>query len=166
MNNVLLQSRPLRDRFGFRDGDRGTHTTRTIMLAELRLLLEGNSVAATKSDYRTSIIDNNILGKPTQSTRQETAQRLSQLYGLDQSVTVFRLLRFFWTLDHQAQPLLALLCAMARDPLLRITVDPILQAAPGQVTGKQEIERVVAQATLLTFPVIFLREKAYLDFGF
>lgn len=117
------------------------------MLAELRLLLDGNPVAATKSDYRSSIIDNNILGKPTQSTRQETAQRLSQLYGLDLSVTVFRLLRFFWTLDHQAQPLLALLCAMARDPLLRITVDPILQAAPGQVISKQEIERVIAQAT-------------------
>jgi len=145
VSNVLLQSRPLRDRFGFRDGDRGTHTTRTIMLAELRLLLEGNPVAATKSDYRTSIIDNNILGKPTQSTRQETAQRLSQLYGLDPSVTVFRLLRFFWT-DHQAQPLLALLCSMVRDPLLRITVEPILQAALGQVTGKHEIERVVAQA--------------------
>lgn len=143
---MLLQSKPLRDHFGFRDGERGTHTSRTIMLAELRLLLEGNSTAATKSDYRTSIIDNNILGKPTQSTRQETAQRLSQLYGLDTSVTVFRLLRFFWTLEYQAQPLLALLCAVARDPLLRMTVEPILQAAPGQVTGKYEIERVIVQA--------------------
>lgn len=153
VNNVLLSISPIpfRERFGFRDGDRGTHTTRTLMLAELRLLLDGNPVAATKSDYRTSIINNNILGKPTQSTRQETAQRLSQLYGLDLSVTVFRLLRFFWTLDHQSQPLLALLCAMARDPLLRITVDPILQAAPGQLTGKQEIERVVAQVTLNRF---------------
>lgn len=143
--DVLLQSRLLRDRLGFRDGDRGTHTSRTIMLAELKLLLQGNPATATKNEYKTSIIDDNILGKSTQSTRQVTAQRLSQLYGLDTSVTVFCLLRFFWT-DHQAQPILALLCAMARDPLLRMTALPILQAAPGQVAGKHEIELIVAQA--------------------
>ena len=143
--NVLIQSRLPRERLGFRDGDRGTHTSRTIMLAELRLLLQGNPATATKSDYKASIIDDNILGKPTQSTRQVTAQRLSQLYSLDTSVTVFRLLRFFWT-DHQAQPILALLCAMARDPLLRMTALPILQAAPGQVAGKHEMEHIIAQA--------------------
>ena len=40
---------------------------------------------------------------------------------LGDQVTLFRLLRYFWEVDSPGRPLLAFLCASARDPLLRVT---------------------------------------------
>jgi hypothetical protein len=116
------------ERFGFRDGPRGTHTSRTMMLAELTALLNTCRPRLTKEDFRRAIIEENVLGKRTAATRRLTAQRLSELYALDPEVTLFRLLLFFWQADPQARPLLALLCASARDPLLRLTTGPVLEA--------------------------------------
>jgi hypothetical protein len=56
-------------------------------------------------------VDENILGKRTQTTRQRTAKRLTELYSLDPTCTVFRLLRHFWPADRIGQPMLAFLAA-------------------------------------------------------
>lgn len=39
-----LDPAPARKRLGFRDGDRGVHSSRTMMLAELRALLDASTV--------------------------------------------------------------------------------------------------------------------------
>jgi hypothetical protein len=72
------------------------------------------------------------LGKRTTSNRWLTARHLSDLYGLDQTVTVFRLLRMFWATDAPSRPMLALLCAMARDALLRLSAQMVLATKPGE----------------------------------
>jgi hypothetical protein len=136
----------LPEQFGFRNGDRGTHTSRTIMLAELRILLEMHPATATKAEYWASITEGNILGKKTGSTRRLSAQRLSELYGLDPGVTLFRLLRFFWDLEDTGRALLAFLCAIARDPLLRLTAPTVLAADQGSIVTTKAIEATIADA--------------------
>lgn len=117
---------------GFRSGFVGTHTTRTLMLSELGDLFESSPQNATKNDYAQVIIDQNCLGKLTVSTRRETNLRLSTLYSLDSTVPIFRILRRLWELDQPSRPLLALLVALARDPLLRATSSSILALSVGE----------------------------------
>lgn len=136
----------LPDCFGFRSGARGTHSSRTIMLAELRLLLASKPATASKADYRAAIIEDNALGKKTVTTRRLTAKRMGELYALDPQVTLFRLLRHFWDLDQQGRPLLAFLCSSARDPLLRLTAEPIFQAMEGDVVPKETLEKAIEEA--------------------
>lgn len=116
---------------GFRFGDKGTHTSRTMMLAELSELLSSLSQGASRKDYATAIIDDNVLGKQTMATRRLTNQRLGELYGLDDGIPLFRVLRRLWELDADGRPLLALLCALARDPLLRSTAASVLRLPVG-----------------------------------
>ena len=52
---------------GFRFGDRGTHTSRTMMLDELRATIEGAPADASRADYVAAIVEHNCLGKPTLS---------------------------------------------------------------------------------------------------
>ena len=116
---------------GFRFGDKGTHTSRTIMLAELTDLLAGVPADAAREDYATAIVDENVLGKQTIATRRLTNQRLGELYGLEPRLSIFRVLRRLWARDEAGRPLLAMLCALARDPLLRSTAPAVLALPVG-----------------------------------
>ena len=111
---------------GFRFGAKGTHTSRTMMFEELRLVLQATAPEAKRADYAAAIIDGNCLSKPTGSTRRLTNQRLGELYGLDPAIPLFRVLRRLWALDSESRPLLALLGALARDPLLAATCPAVI----------------------------------------
>ncbi|MBL1217600.1 MAG: hypothetical protein D8M59_08900 [Planctomycetes bacterium] len=130
-------------RIGFRWGDKGTHTSRTIMHEELRALLSLCPQEATREDYLKAVLEDNCLGKRTAATRRLTFQRLSELYALSPEVTLFRIMRQHWPADPDGQPLLALLLALARDPLLRATAPSILSLRPGE-----ELARPVMQEAL------------------
>lgn len=124
---------------GFRNGKTSVHTSRTMMLEELALVLERVEPAAKPEAYYTAIVADNALGKPTQTTRERTAKRLSELYSLDSRCTVFRLLRHFWSVDAAGRPMLAFLAAAARDPLLRETT-PFIQSFPqGETVAPERI---------------------------
>ena len=150
---ILKENALLRDseasqpwiRAGFRIGDKGTHTSRTIMFKELDLLFEDQEQGAPREVYVSAIIDKNCLGKQTVSTRKLTCQRLSELYGLDPSMPLFRILRYLWQVDESGRSLLALLTALARDPLLRVTSPPILQMHTGEELMRQKIKEALRQ---------------------
>src|SRR3990172_5028146 len=118
-------------RFGFRFGDTGMHTSRTMMLAELADLLAALPASATRDDYRSAIVEHNVLGKSTNASRRLTNQRLGELYGLDPAIPVFRVLRRLWDLDEDGRPLVAMMCALTRDPLLRATAASVLSLPVG-----------------------------------
>lgn len=122
---------PTTQKAGLRFGDKGTHTSRTMMLAEITELLEATPPEADRAAYAQAIIEDNALGKQTAATRRLTNQRLGELYALDPSVPIFRVLRRLWTVDEPGRPLIALLCALARDPLLRATAPAVLQLPEG-----------------------------------
>ncbi len=120
VGDAVTESRKtkLPESLGFREGISSVHTSRTMMLGELSLVLEHVGKNAKADEYLAAIVEQNVLGKPTQTTRKRSAQRLVELYSLDQTRAVFRLLRHFWTADASARPLLAErhLLRLARSP--------------------------------------------------
>jgi hypothetical protein len=133
--------RQLSESLGFREGTTSVHTSRTMMLDELSLLLAKVSANGKAASYIAAIVDENALGKPTQTTRQRTAKRLEELYSLDPNCTLFRLLRHFWPTDQAARPMLASLAAAARDPLLRETTPFVQGIAVGEPVTPDEIAK-------------------------
>jgi hypothetical protein len=117
------------------------------MLDELRLLLRTCIPTSSRGEYRAAIIEHNCVGKRTAVTRRLTDQRLGELYALDPTVLIFRSMRQLWQVEERGQPLLALLLAMARDPLLRITAPPIIRLHPGEELGRQQIMDALARST-------------------
>jgi len=132
---------------GLRFGSKGTHTSRTIMLAELTELLASVPVPAGRGDYELAVVEDNVLGKPTASTRRLTYQRLHELYGLDPAIPLFRVLRRLWIVDEPGRPRLAVLCALARDPLLRITAPAVLGLQPGKELVRTEVLSLLRDST-------------------
>jgi hypothetical protein len=131
----------LSETLGFRNGTASVHTSRTMMLEELALLLDKVPADAAEDAYLAAITTENVLGKPTQTTRRLTAKNLNQLYTLDPSCTLFRLLRHFWPADRAAHPMLAFLAAAARDSILRETTPFIQGIAPGQPVTPDQVAR-------------------------
>ncbi len=117
------------------------------MLGELSDLFHALSPEARREDYANAIVDENVLGKPTLAARQSVRQRLTELYGLDPSLAVFRTLRHVWDADPPGRPLLAMLCALARDPLLRSTAPPVLALAEGETLDRAAFAAHIREAT-------------------
>ena len=101
------------------------------MLAELDDLFAAVEPAGVRADYLAAIVEENVLGKATVATRRSTGQRLRELYALEPRVPIFRVLRRLWQVDVPGRPLLAMLCAVARDPLLRATAPAVLALPVG-----------------------------------
>lgn len=126
----------------------GTHTSRTMMLSELESLLDNTPVDATAADLKSAIVDHNVLGKNTMSGRKRSHRYLRELYALDPNQLLFRALRDLWDQDPARQPLLALLVALASDPLLRATSTAITGAPQGAVITPDDLTAAVQ----LTYP--------------
>lgn len=127
------------EKVGFRFGDKGTHSSRTLMLAELAAVIAATPHGTDRAAYAAAIIDANCLEKPTASTRRLSNQRLGELYALDPFVVLFRVLRGLWDVDPKAQPLLAMLVALARDPLFMASATPVLSQTVGVEIQKAPI---------------------------
>ena len=122
--------------FGFKLSEGGAHISRTIMLEEISRLLISVPAGASIEDYRRAVVEENLLGKATETTRQKTFRHLRELYALSNTVPIFATYRQLMQFDPQSAPLLSLSIAWARDPLLRATTPAILGATFGdQVTG-------------------------------
>jgi hypothetical protein len=127
---------PLPD-LGFKTTAGGAHASRTIMLAELGLLLDVGPEEAGQADYRHAVVELNCLGKRSGSTRALTWGHLTDLYGISPEQLVFRGMRWFWARGDQGRPLLALCAALARDGLLS-SVAPHVWAIPKGATVTRE----------------------------
>jgi hypothetical protein len=131
--------------YGFVNDPIGTHGSRTIMLTELQSLLQACPAGTTYEAFRQAIVDENVLLKKTVSTRKESFRRLRELYGLDETVLLFRALRDLWPIDAHARPMLALLCATARDVILRSTATLILATSWGESITPQMLEKAAEE---------------------
>lgn len=126
------------------------------MLSELELLLSHASADMSMADYRRLVVEDNVLGKPTRTTREHTVRKLKALYGLEPEIPVFRTLVQLWSIDEESHPLVGFLAGHARDPLLRLATPTILDLPPGQTVGRPEIEAVIHKA----FPGRFTNRTA------
>jgi hypothetical protein len=131
---------------GFSNEPAGTHTSRTVMLAELRALFGTTPSDSGYRDYVAAIIDSNALKKRTRATRLKSLRHLRELYALDASVSLFGALRALWDSDDDSQPLLAFLCALERDPLLRATANLMLASPEGAVVSAADFSDEVGRS--------------------
>jgi hypothetical protein len=115
------------------------------MVEELRYLFRACPLTSETSEYRKAIVEDNILLKKTSGTRVESYRRLRQLYGLTPSVFIFKVLRELWDYTERDQPLLALLCALGRDPILRCTADLIIETYEGSNLTAKTFEAIIAE---------------------
>ena len=129
--------------YGFIIDGFGAHGSRTIMLKELRLLLTACPRTTDMEGFRSAILHENVLLKHTESTRKESFRRLRELYGLNPDLLLFRALRTLWDQTPEAQSLLALLCATARDPMLRATAEVVLTAPLESLVTAQMISQSI-----------------------
>ena len=134
--------------FGLKFSAGGAHISRTMMLEELSAVLAAVTKESDAADYRGAILQQNVLGKTTDSTRKESLRRLRELYALDEATLIFGLLRKLHAMDTTSLPLLALQVAWARDPLLRATTPPVVDASEGDRVETTSL----AEAFDLAFP--------------
>jgi len=146
---------PALETFGFKFSSGGAHISRTMMLAELVVILAAVPLGSGAADYREAILDRNVLGKNTDSTRKESLRRLRELYALDEAKPIFGFLRKLHAIDTASLPILALQVAWARDPLLRATTPPVMEASEG--------ERVETTSLALAFEATFPNQYSELS---
>ena len=115
------------------------------MLEEMAYLLAATGVAATRDDYVRAVMEDNCLGKRTAATRRFSLQRLTELYGLDRRLLLFRVMRELWERHETSRPLLALLLALARDPLLRATATSVLRTPHGHEFARQPMTEALSE---------------------
>lgn len=128
--------------------DFSTHASRTMMLSELSLLLEGTQENASPQDYSSAVLYENVLLKGATTTRNKSLRHLRELYALIPEDPLFGALRTLWLHDPPGRPLLALLCAVSRDALLRSTAELILETSPGSPVDA----RMLSEAVTSTLP--------------
>ncbi len=134
---------PRRDEIVSSDHTGGPSTSQTIMVLGLKRLLSALPPDATHSAYRSAVMDDNILGKTTTGGREWAFRQLRRLYALDPQSLLFRALRDLWEHNTEGQPLLALMCALARDPVLRASASVIVGSTPGEVVTTNDFQAAI-----------------------
>jgi hypothetical protein len=124
----------------------GTHSSRTIMVPAVSQLFAASSAGTPYEELRRLVLKENVLQKSSMAGRAETFRRLRELYALDPAMPVYRALRYFWPFSPQEQPLLAMLCALARDPVLRASAAAVLGTPHGSPMPKAAMEAHLAAA--------------------
>jgi hypothetical protein len=139
----MMLSESSRAKLGFYFGVSGAHAGRSLMLEDLAILIDAMPKPMNRAACKVAIMDDNLLGKATFNNRDHVNRRLGQLYGLDDSICLFRNFRRLREMDPNSATMLALLLALARDALLRATSEFVIKAPVGT-----EIDRAELSATL------------------
>lgn len=90
------------DAFGFYSAITGVHMSRSMMLDELPLLLKGTRKDASREAIRRAVVEENLFGKPTASSREKTYAFLQQNCTLDSIKVLWRVLRQLFDMEQQA----------------------------------------------------------------
>lgn len=123
----------------------GTNTSHTIVIGALAGLLDAVPPEAPTAAYERAVIEGNAVGKETEEGRRRTYRYLRELYLLRPDSLLFRALRDLWPIDPAARPLLAGLCALARDSVFRASSAAITGSAPGDALTSADLADVVAE---------------------
>ena len=121
----------------------GAHTSRTMLLGDLSAVFASCPAASTRDEYRAAVIDENVAGKASQSSRERTFRYLREMYLLDVSDPTFRAMRRLWSRDPAGRPIIALLMACAHDHALSATVSGILSLAAGEAATSKSLADAV-----------------------
>ncbi|TRZ89641.1 MAG: DUF1819 family protein [Methanosarcinales archaeon] len=134
---MLIQDNPL----GFSKASSGGHSARSMMFLEMRTLVRAMPLTVTRNEFIKAIVEENVLEKSTLSSRKKSLRHLMELYGMDPSKALFRVL---WDLAHadlDSLHQLCLVCAYARDPQLRHSFEMVRTLRLGEVLERAAMEQ-------------------------
>jgi len=153
---ALRASEVIAEDFGLRLSGGGGHQSKTMMLSELTTIL---AVAETRglNEAIGAIQSENLLGKTSTAAAISALKNLFSLYGLKAPPAITRAMIRLWAGEANSHPLLALLCALARDPLLRDTAKAVLSAPIGQRFGAKELTEILTDKHSDRFGLATLR---------
>jgi hypothetical protein len=134
------------EQVGFQFGRKTVHTSRTIMFAELEELFSDALPEVSLSEYKRIIVEENCLMKRSAANRKKTAEHLTELYALDNTVPVFFALRYFWDRDTQSRKQLAILCAYCRDTIFRASAQVILDMPINDIMTVDRMQAFIEKA--------------------
>ena len=117
-------------KLGLRLTPGGVHLSKTMMLKDLSKIPQ-TVRSIIPAEIRAQVLEANILGKRTGTARRQALEKLNALYGILTPHPVTMALSKLWPRRPDGHPLLALLCCLAREPLLRDSAPLILSAGPG-----------------------------------
>jgi hypothetical protein len=123
----------------------GTNTSHTIVVAALTSLLEAVPAGAPADAYEQAAVDSNVLSKETDGARRRTYRSLRELYLLRPDSLLFRAIRDLWPVDSAARPMLAGLCALARDAVFRASSAAIRSSSPGDLLSSADLADIVGK---------------------
>jgi hypothetical protein len=107
-----------------------------MMIRELTKVLAASAPSDDATAVREVAITHNAVEKSSAAGRAKTFRHLRELYAMDPQIEVFRALRVAWDDADDERPLLAMMCAMARDPVLRATASVITRMPVGDLVPK------------------------------
>ena len=134
---MLIQDNPL----GFSKAILGGHSARSMMFLEIRALVHAMPLAVTKNDFTKAIVEENVLEKHTLSSRKKSLRHLMELYGMELSKALFRVLWYLGHSDLDSLPQLCLVCAYARDPQLRHSFELVRTLRLGEILERTAMEQ-------------------------
>lgn len=123
----------------------GTNTSHTIVVGALAALLDAVPADAPRTAYEQAAVEANVLGKATEGSRRRTYRYLRELYLLRGDSLLFRALHDLWPVDEAAQPMLAGLCALARDAVFRASSPAITCTSPGNTLTSSDLANAVRE---------------------
>lgn len=133
-----------KDDQAFTLGSVRTTSSHTIGIPHLIELLRIVPADAAPERYRTAVVDENVLGRPTHTGRLRSFRHLRELYFLDPERREFAAMRRLWEVDPAAKPLLAGILAFTRDGILRASFSAIQSAAAGSIVTSSDLTNAVA----------------------
>lgn len=136
-----MVNRGMLENFGFKTGVSGAHSARTMMLTDLTTLLNSTTSDETHNQLAGDVVEHNVLNKPTARARQLTVRHLTDLYALDPTVPIYRVFRSLWESEKEGHPILALMLALARDPILQHSERFILGLPLGKTITREDTEQ-------------------------
>jgi hypothetical protein len=125
---------------GFSESILGGHAARSMMLLEMRALIRSLPIAVSKAEFIEAVVEENLLQKPTLSSRKKSLHHLVELYGMDVSKPLFRVL---WKLGHddlESLPQLCVVCTYARDAQLRHSFGLVRTLRAGEPLSRTAME--------------------------
>ncbi|MDR3690268.1 MAG: hypothetical protein P4L46_12880 [Fimbriimonas sp.] len=125
--------------YGFDEGLRGVHTSRTMMLSELEAVMGSIDLVVSPTDVRHAILEDNVLGKATRSGRKNSATKLIILYSFNPKQQLFYAFELLWRNTTTSRPVLAILLALSRDTVLRASVDTVTDTPIGSTLTKEQL---------------------------
>lgn len=121
----------------------GAHTSRTMLFSELSLVLARCDPSFSLDQYREAVIEDNVTGKQSLSSRKRTFRYLRELYALDLNVPEFRAFLRLWRREKDGRPTTALLFAASRDSLLLATGGTVSGSSEGKALTSDDLAQAV-----------------------